>query len=668
MSLREIARSRILKHIIRASRPQAGDARTHPGRYMVLVMDRRATRIVSAAVRMYDVMEEGLALVEGLEKKRQPMPELEVIYFVEPSLVAVQSICADFVDPSCPMYGDVHIFFTRPVGEDVVAEVRRNSFLISRVKAFSEANLDFLVVEPSAFHFDMPGAFRSLYAPDHVQLEACKVAIVERLVTVCATLNEYPFIRYTRSSSLSAGIANRIQDRLNAFAAANKTFWFHGDGLADHGDQSRRATLVVLDRASTDPLAPLLHEFTYQAMVHDLLPVKDHVLTYATDRATGRVATQTVLLNDNDAVWKAFRHTHIKNVIHGLSKHLEHYRNTSLGRVQAGGVADWKELQKAVKNLPQYREMMAKNEQHIAIASQCMSAMQSRKLLEVADLEQSMATGVNKDGRELSAARATAALSKMMRDESICAKDTQRLLAIYIISQNGIIAADRMRLIREAQPPFTVNMQNAIINLVHIGISLQKGDLAGKDPRALQRAKEIALKCDYSVCRYAPALSGVVSRCIENTLAQEAYPYIYDPPPNNESVAPNRAFLQSSTIQSVRQHDTGVRSQRSHTFKALWARKDAKKPIAGIAGVSSEKMESNERAGDDKKFGRTLVFIAGGVTYSELRAMYELAHQTRHEIIIGSTSLLTADSYLAGLASFDVSQLVTFNDMKAPQG
>lgn len=34
-----------------------------------------------------------------------------------------------------------------------------------------------------------------------------------------------------------------------------------------------RAVLFVLDR-SLDPVAPFLHEFTYQAMVNDLLPVE----------------------------------------------------------------------------------------------------------------------------------------------------------------------------------------------------------------------------------------------------------------------------------------------------------------------------------------------------------------------------------------------------------
>ncbi|CAN0193875.1 unnamed protein product, partial [Ectocarpus sp. 13 AM-2016] len=34
-----------------------------------------------------------------------------------------------------------------------------------------------------------------------------------------------------------------------------------------------RATLLLLDRAD-DPLSPLMHEFTYQCLVEDLLGIK----------------------------------------------------------------------------------------------------------------------------------------------------------------------------------------------------------------------------------------------------------------------------------------------------------------------------------------------------------------------------------------------------------
>ena len=36
----------------------------------------------------------------------------------------------------------------------------------------------------------------------------------------------------------------------------------------------QRATLIVTDRAM-DVVVPLIHEFTYQAMANDLLPIED---------------------------------------------------------------------------------------------------------------------------------------------------------------------------------------------------------------------------------------------------------------------------------------------------------------------------------------------------------------------------------------------------------
>lgn len=43
--------------------------------------------------------------------------------------------------------------------------------------------------------------------------------------------------------------------------------------LHDRASDGGRATLLLLDRAD-DPLSPLMHEFTYQCLVEDLLGIK----------------------------------------------------------------------------------------------------------------------------------------------------------------------------------------------------------------------------------------------------------------------------------------------------------------------------------------------------------------------------------------------------------
>lgn len=45
----------------------------------------------------------------------------------------------------------------------------------------------------------------------------------------------------------------------------------------NRGSDGGRATLLLLDRAD-DPLSPLMHEFTYQCLVEDLLDIEVIIL------------------------------------------------------------------------------------------------------------------------------------------------------------------------------------------------------------------------------------------------------------------------------------------------------------------------------------------------------------------------------------------------------
>jgi syntaxin-binding protein 1 len=95
-----------------------------------------------------------------------------------------------------------------------------------------------------------------------------------------------------------------------------------------------KATLFIIDR-SIDPVAPLLHEFWYQAMVNDLLPVKDGISykcvgpnlrvkmqelisSYTYTNTVGGKETKTAQLTEADPVWTSVRHLHMKDAIDTL--------------------------------------------------------------------------------------------------------------------------------------------------------------------------------------------------------------------------------------------------------------------------------------------------------------------------------------------------------------
>ena len=59
-----------------------------------------------------------------------------------------------------------------------------------------------------------------------------------------------------------------VQRNLDEYKKANPDFPKPSDPPRSRG------TLIITDRAM-DTVAPLLHEFTYQAMANDLLPIQD---------------------------------------------------------------------------------------------------------------------------------------------------------------------------------------------------------------------------------------------------------------------------------------------------------------------------------------------------------------------------------------------------------
>lgn len=78
-----------------------------------------------------------------------------------------------------------------------------------------------------------------------------------------------------------------------------------------------------------DLVSPLLHEFTYQAMVHDLLPVKDgDKVTYRTvlNEGSQNEETKDMEITELDKVWVEYRHLHMKDVLGKLGEDFAKFR------------------------------------------------------------------------------------------------------------------------------------------------------------------------------------------------------------------------------------------------------------------------------------------------------------------------------------------------------
>lgn len=78
-----------------------------------------------------------------------------------------------------------------------------------------------------------------------------------------------------------------------------------------------------------DLFAPLLHEFTYQAMVHDLLPLVEGDKTYYKTAIDSREESGSVKdheISEKDNIWVKNRHLHMKDLLEKLASEFKAFK------------------------------------------------------------------------------------------------------------------------------------------------------------------------------------------------------------------------------------------------------------------------------------------------------------------------------------------------------
>jgi len=227
---------------------------------MILIVDEASTRIISSCIGMYNLMESRVTLVEDLTKNRAPYRQSAPIYFLSPTHASVDRLIEDWTPSKKkkPLYADtIFLYFTKTLPNDLLQKIKACKPLVKRLKAFNEVNIDFITNENRAFHLDMAQSYAPLYRKNPSTDEAATVlsSIASKLVTLCASLHEYPHIRYRASSPTATELAGAFHHQLTMYIGSNETWWYHGD--AAHPDRGR-ATVLLLSRKE-DPLSPLLN-------------------------------------------------------------------------------------------------------------------------------------------------------------------------------------------------------------------------------------------------------------------------------------------------------------------------------------------------------------------------------------------------------------------------
>lgn len=475
----------------------------------VLILDSQTVSAVSVVYSQSELLQKEVFLVElvdSISMSKESMSHLKAVYFLRPTSENIQHLKRQLAKPR---FGEYNLFFSNMLNTTQL-HILADSDEHEVVQQVQEFFADYVAIDP--YHFTLNTPANHMYmlpaVIDPPNLQSYCDRIVDGLAALFLSFKRRPVIRYSRTSDIAKRIAHE----------ASKLMYQQESGLFDFRRTEISPLLLVIDRRD-DPVTPLLNQWTYQAMVHELIGIKDNKVDLGNVGKFSKDQQEVVLSSEQDAFFKANMYENFGDIGMSIKRMVDDFQQVAKSNQNIQTIED---MAKFVDNYPEYRKMQGNVSKHVTLVTEMSKIVEERKLMLVSQTEQELACNGGQGA-------AFEAVTNLLNNESVSDIDRLRLVMLYALRYEKESPVQLMQLFNKLasrSPKYKPGLVQFLLK--QAGVDRRTGDLYGnRDILNIARNMARGLKGVENVyTQHQPLLFQTMESITKGRMRDVDYPFV----------------------------------------------------------------------------------------------------------------------------------------------
>jgi vacuolar protein sorting-associated protein 45 len=295
----------------------------------VMLLDSATAATVSLVCSQSQALEHQVYHVDKLGNPRaRRLGGFRALVIVRPTPDNLRDLRQELADPK---FDEYHLFFTNTLQDHHLQDIARAD-LCQVVRQVQELYLDFSPLGPDLFTLNLPSCM-PLEPPGWDQ--PLFDSLCAGLTAVLLALKLNPVIAYQANSPPANKIALEVAERIATGNHSSDADLFRFGNTAAASKQP--PLLLILDRRD-DPVTALLSQWTYSAMVHEIMGMHHNRVTIKKGAGReGEQDEQVVLSTADDEFYRTSQHLVFGELGSALKSIVDEFQRSEAGAVSMAG-------------------------------------------------------------------------------------------------------------------------------------------------------------------------------------------------------------------------------------------------------------------------------------------------------------------------------------------